>query len=48
MGRPRIGTPILIRPGDQLLALIDAYATRHDIPRAEAIRRKLTAANWED
>jgi len=48
MGRPRIGTAILIRLDDTLLAQVDAWAARHDINRAEAIRRKLTAAAWDD
>ena len=43
-GRPEIGPPVLIRFGDDLLARVDAYATEHDIKRAEAVRRLVAAA----
>lgn len=38
-GRPAVGTPVNIRLGDGLLALVDDYAKVQDISRAEAIRR---------
>jgi hypothetical protein len=38
-GRPVIGTPVNIRLGDDLLAMVDTYAAQRSISRAEAIRR---------
>ena len=37
-GRPEVGKPINIRLGDELLARVDAYAARVDLPRAVVIR----------
>lgn len=40
-GRPEIGQPINVRLGDELLAAVDAKATRQGISRAECIRMLL-------
>lgn len=42
MAPPRIGTAILVRIPDDVLAAIDRYATDNGISRAEAIRHALT------
>jgi metal-responsive CopG/Arc/MetJ family transcriptional regulator len=41
-GRPRIGTAVLIRIPDQLLANLDTDAQRQEVSRAELIRDILT------
>ena len=38
-GRPEIGPPVNVRLGTDLLGLVDAYAKRQSVSRAEAIRR---------
>jgi hypothetical protein len=38
-GRPAIGRPWQVRLGDDLTAAVDAYASEHDLSRAEAVRR---------
>jgi hypothetical protein len=47
-GRPAVGQAINVRPGDELLAVLNAYAGEHGHSRAEAIRillgEALTAA----
>jgi hypothetical protein len=43
-GRPAIGAAVNIRLGDDLLAMVDEYASRRSINRAEAIRRLVTDA----
>lgn len=43
-GRPEVGKPINIRLGDDLLARVDAYATREGIKRADALRSIVDAA----
>lgn len=47
-GRPVVGKPINIRLPDDLLADVDAYATRLDISRAEVIRRAAKQFLWDD
>jgi metal-responsive CopG/Arc/MetJ family transcriptional regulator len=42
MAPPRIGTAVLVRIPDDLLARLDFYATDNGISRAEAIRHALT------
>ncbi|MGH3883435.1 MAG: hypothetical protein ACRDRC_08540, partial [Pseudonocardiaceae bacterium] len=42
-GRPEVGGRVDVRLGD-LTAGVDAYATEHDVSRAEAIRRLLAWA----
>lgn len=42
-GRPEVGTPINIRLGDALLALVDDYAKTQGVSRAEALRRLVQA-----
>lgn len=37
-GRPEVGKPINIRLGDGLLARVDEYAKKADLPRAVVIR----------
>lgn len=43
-GRPKVGTPINVRLGDELLAAVDAKADRVGMSRAELIRTILTDA----
>lgn len=43
-GRPEIGQPINVRLGEDLLAKVDAYATREGIGRARALRAIISAA----
>ena len=47
-GRPKIGREILVRLGDDLLAMVDTYAGEHRINRSEAIRRLVTDAVTRD
>lgn len=42
-GRPPIGKPVLVRLGDQA-GKVEAYAARHGLSRAEAVRRLLQSA----
>jgi len=44
VGRPEIGESINFRPGGELLAMVNDYAQRRDITRAEALRRLVTEA----
>lgn len=50
VGRPSTGLPIHTRVPASILAKVDAYATEHNISRAEALRRLLTGAvcRWEN
>lgn len=43
-GRPKIGGEVLVRLGDDLIAMVDAYAEQRRINRSEAIRRLVTDA----
>lgn len=43
-GRPRTGTPVLVRIPPDDLATLDAMAAKQGITRAELIRRLLAAA----
>lgn len=47
-GRPEIGKPINIRLPDDVLADVDAFATRRDISRAEVIRQAVKQFLWDD
>lgn len=43
-GRPEIGPVVVARVSTETLSLIDAYAGRYGVPRAEAVRRLLEVA----
>lgn len=43
-GRPAIGGAVHVRLGDDLLAMVEDYASRRSIGQAEAIRRLVTDA----
>lgn len=43
-GRPAVGEPVNIRLGDDLLAMVDDYASKRQISRAEAMRRLIQDA----
>jgi hypothetical protein len=47
-GRPEVGAAVHVRLGDDLLAMVDAYASERGIKRAEAIRRLTTDAVTRD
>jgi predicted DNA-binding protein len=46
VGRPRTGTPILVRIPVDMLTAIDHLAAEHGRTRAEEIRELLTYALW--